>query len=91
MTGPKARLARGVRAAEAAIIAAYWDACDDAERAIDPAELTAVPWALECLAEALEIALAVEAHHAPWEAARSILMRPIPSHALISTDLQSAA
>jgi hypothetical protein len=77
--------------AEAAIIAAYWDACDDAQRAVDPAGLTTVPWVLECLAEAHEIALAVEAHHAPWGAARSTLMRPIPSHALISTDLQSAA
>ena len=91
MTRPKTRLARGIRIAEVAIIAAYWDACDDAERAVDPAELTAVPWALECLAEAHEIALAVEAHHAPWGAARSTLMRPIPSHALISKDLQSAA
>lgn len=91
MTGPKARLARGVRAAEVAIIAAYWDACDDAERAVDPAELTAVPWAQDCLAEAHEIARAIEAHPAPWDTARSILMRPIPSHALTFTDLQSAA
>ncbi len=91
MTRPKTPLARGIRMAEVAIIAAYWDACDDAQRAVDPAELTAVSWALECLAEAYEIALAVEAHHAPWDAARSTLMRPIPSHTLTSTDLQSAA
>jgi hypothetical protein len=91
MTRPKTRLARGVRMAEAAIIAAYWDACDDAQRAVDPAELTPVPWALEFLAEAHEIALAVEAHPAPWDAARSILMKPIPSFARTFTDLQSAA
>ena len=91
MTGPKARLARGVRAAEAAMIAAYWDACDDAERAVDPAELTAVPWAQACLAEALEIARAIEAHAEPWDVARSVLMKPIPSQARAFTDLQSAA
>jgi hypothetical protein len=77
--------------AEVAIIAAYWDACDDAERAVDPAELTAVPWALECLAEAHEIALAIEASPAQWDVARSILMKPIPSRVLTFTDLQSAA
>ena len=64
MIGPKTRLARCVRAAEGVIIAAYWDACDDAERAVDPAELTAVPWALECLEEAHEIARAIKAHPA---------------------------
>lgn len=91
MTGPKARLARGVRAAEAAIIAAYWDACDDVERAVDPAELTSVPWALEALEEAYEIALAVEANHAPWTAARLIFMKPIPSFARSFTDFEFAA
>jgi hypothetical protein len=64
MTGPKARLARVVGAAEAVIIAAYWDACDDAERVVDPAERTAVPWALECLEEVHEIARAIKAHPA---------------------------
>lgn len=91
MTRPKARLARGIRMAEVAIIAAYWDVCDDAEQAVDPAELTAVSWALECLAEAHEIACAIEAHPAPRDTARSILMRPIPSQVLTFTDLQSAA
>lgn len=91
MTRPKTRLARGIRMAEVAIIAAYWDACDDAERAVDPAELTAVPWAQDCLAEAHEIARAIEAHPAPWDVARSTLMKPMPSHALTFTDLQSAA
>jgi hypothetical protein len=91
MTRPKARLARGIRMAEVAIIAAYWDACDDAERAVDPAELTAVSWALECLAEVYEIALAIEAYPDQWDVGRSILMKPIPSQVLTFTDLQSAA
>jgi hypothetical protein len=91
MTRPKTRLARGIRMAEVAIIAAYWDACDDAERAVDPAELTPVYWALECLAEAHEIARAIEVHPQPWSVARSILMRPIPLQPWAITDMQSAA
>lgn len=91
MTRPKARLARNVRMAEAALAAAYFDACDDAERAIEPADLTPSAWAQACLAEAYEIARAIEFHPQPWSVARSILMRPIQSQAWPITDLQSAA
>ena len=78
MARPKARLERSVRMAEAALAAAYFDVCDDAQRAVDPAELTPSAWAQACLAEAHEIARAIEVHPQPWIAARSILMRPIP-------------
>ena len=91
MTRPKARLARSVRMAEAALAAAYFDACDDAERAVDPADLTPSAWAQACLAEAYEIAKAIEFHPQLWSVSRSILMRPIPLQPWAMTDLQSAA
>jgi hypothetical protein len=79
MTRPEARLARSVRMAEAALAAAYFDACDDAQRAVDPTEVTPSSWAQACLADAYEIARAIEFHHKPWSVARVVLMRPIPS------------
>jgi hypothetical protein len=91
MARPKARLERNVRMAEAALAAAYFDACDDAQRAVDPADLTSSAWAQACLAEAHEIARAIEVHPQPWSAARSILMRSIPFQPWAITDMQSAA
>ena len=91
MARPKARLERNVRMAEAALAAAYFDACDDAQRAVDPADLTSSAWAQACLAEAHEIARAIEVHPQPWSAARAILMRPIPLQPWAITDMQSAA
>ncbi len=72
MTRPKARLARGVRNAEVAIGAAYWDACDDAQAAIDPAGLTDVTWAQIHLAGLYKAALAIEAVPQLWSVARII-------------------
>ena len=72
MTRPKARLARGVRNAEVAISAAYWDACDDAQAAVDPALLTDVLWAQTYLAGIYKVALAIEAVPQLWSVARII-------------------
>ena len=91
MARPKARLERNVRMAEAALNAAYFDACDDAQGAVDPADLTASAWAQGCLAEAHEIARAIEFHSQSWSVARWILMRPIPLQPWAITDMQSAA
>jgi hypothetical protein len=93
MTRPKARLARSVRMAEACLAAAYFDACDDAQRAVDPAEVTPSAWAQACLAEAYEIARAIEVYPQPWSIARSILMRPLPTSLQASafTNIQYAA
>ena len=93
MTRPEARLARSVRMAEAALAAAYFDACDDAQRAVDPTEVTPSAWAQACLADAYEIARAIEFHPLPWSIARSILMRPLPTSLQASafTNIQYAA
>jgi hypothetical protein len=64
--GAKDQMDRAVKIAETAISRAYWEACDAAQAAVDPAELTSVTWVREYLAEAYEIALAIEDNPEPW-------------------------
>lgn len=77
MSRPKARLARSIGSAEAAIAAAYFDACDDAQAAVDPADMTDVAWARSFLENVYEHARATEADPAAWDVARSVFMRRI--------------
>ena len=78
MTRPKARLERQIGMAEAAIVAAYFDACDDAQAAVDPADLTDVAWARAFLEDIYDYALATEADLAAWDVARSVFSCNIP-------------
>ncbi len=78
MTRPKARLERQIGMAEAAIVAAYFDACDDAQAAVDPADMTDVAWARAFLDEIFEYARATEADPAAWSVARSVFSCRIP-------------
>lgn len=59
------------KAAEQALHDAYWRACDEARRALDPDELTTCTWAAEMLAEAYEIALQIESDPLGWEEGRA--------------------
>lgn len=77
MTRPKARLERSIAMAEEAIVAAYFDACDDAQAAVHPADLTDVAWALTFLEDIHEYALALEADPSAWGLARSVFTRRI--------------
>jgi hypothetical protein len=77
MTRPKARLERSIAMAEEAIVAAYFDACEDAHAAVDPANLTDVAWACAFLDDIYEYALALEADPAAWGLARSVFTRRI--------------
>ena len=71
-TGAKDLMDRAVEIAEEAISGAYWEACDAVQAAVDPADLTPVTWVREYLAEAYEIALAIEARPEPWDDAREL-------------------
>ena len=72
--GTQDQMDRAVAIAEQAISGAYWDACNAAQAAVDPAELTSVTWVREYLAEAHEIALEIEDRPEPWsEALRAFL------------------
>ena len=77
MTRPKATLGPSIAAAEEAIVAAYFDACDDAQAAVDPADMTDVAWARAFLEDIYECALALGADQEAWDPARSVFMRRI--------------
>lgn len=68
------QMERAVEMAEALIGGAYWEACDAAKCAIDPARLTAVTWVREYLADHHRIALEIEADAEPWEIARKVVV-----------------
>jgi hypothetical protein len=70
--GASDRMDWAVAIAKEAISRAYWDACDAAQAAVDPAQLTLVTWVQEYLADAYEIALAIEARPEPWGNAREL-------------------
>lgn len=71
MTDAKGRIAAAIEAAEAELSEAYWQACDEAQRAVDPEDLTTCTWACEFLADAYDIALSIEADPEPWAEART--------------------
>lgn len=50
---------------------AYWAACDDAQAAIDPRDVTDERWAVELLDEAYDVALRVESDPLGWVEGRS--------------------
>ncbi len=74
MTRPKIRLARRIGMAEAALVTADCDACDDAQAAVDPADMTDVAWARAYLDNVSEYARATETDPAAWDVARSVFM-----------------
>lgn len=45
---------------------AYWKACDDAGRALDPAELTSETWVIDMLAESYDVAIRRQDHELGW-------------------------
>lgn len=51
--------------------AAYWSACDEQRRAIDPGDLTDEAWAVELLSEAYDIAMRVESDPLGWSEGRA--------------------
>jgi len=59
-----------VQDAATRINAAYWAACDAAQAALDPADLTTEAWAVELLAESFEIAMRIEADPGGWHEGR---------------------
>ena len=78
MTRPKARLELSIAMAEDTIVAAYFDACDDAQAAVVPADMTDVAWARAFLEDIYDYALAMEADLAAWDVARSVFLCSVP-------------
>lgn len=50
---------------------AYWSACDNARRALNPADLTSEDWAVDLLAEAYYAAMQCEADPDGWDEGRA--------------------
>ena len=50
---------------------AYWAACDEAERAINPSELTTEEWVEEMLAESYDLAMRCEIDPLGWQEGRA--------------------
>lgn len=76
MSRPKERLARAIVMAEAALAAAYLDACEDAKEAVDPATLTDVTWTIACLSKLYEVVRVTAAEPAPWDEVRKLISAP---------------
>lgn len=53
------------------IHAAYWSACDEARRAIDPSKLTTEQWVEDMLAESYDIAMRIDEDPLGWEEGRA--------------------